>query len=104
MAATINLSSQLTDFIMTLLTQILAQTARRAILVTVPTEARTFGPLLIFGSPVPAGNAVEAIIVEIESMNSTCKVVIIETFLSVIYGKKYGVNSFRIATVNQVEN
>jgi hypothetical protein len=57
---------QPTDLIMTLLTHILAQTVRRAIAVTVPTEARSFGPWLIFGSPVPAGGAVEAILVEKE--------------------------------------
>ena len=69
-----NLSSHPTDFIMTLLTQILAQTISTAIAVTIPTEARSFGPLLIFGSPVPASDAAEDIAVKkISQLYPNCK-------------------------------
>ena len=60
-AAAMNLSSQPTELIITFLTHNLAQTVITAMAVTVPVDARSLGPLLILGSPVPAGGVVEAI-------------------------------------------
>jgi hypothetical protein len=60
-APTINISSQPIDLIITFLTHILAQTETRANAVTVAVAAKSFGPWLISGSPVPAGGATLAI-------------------------------------------